>query len=454
MTSTTTSEGWSGKFRVLRATLPLHLPDESGPLPDIVLLSGSESRRLLRSLRATAATALLPVFLEEPADGPSNEIADGNGLSPGRMEEIAEDIHIRLKDLDIEAVRDSLDLRMLAYLHSRPWKRLLPVISPLSPGVYTWPLADALSGGLLETDAWIDSLLERALIQEGDLIERVRFCPRCDGGHLNYVDICPFCRSMNIVQVPFIHCFTCGRVGPQDVFFKAGELQCPFCGTKLRHIGSDYDRPMENYLCNDCSKSFAEPEVSARCLLCGNWSITDELVPKNFRMYSLSDKGILAARTGTIEDVYSILDTLNYMKPQPFMHILDWMLKLASRPPVEPFCVMLLSFPGFDRFIEQKGGRVAMEVLGTITRRLRDMIRSTDVSTRTEQGDLLLLLPKTPLEGGRVLSARIMALSDLAVQPDGTRIELDLKMTSIPEDLNKEEEARFLIARLRGESSF
>ena len=47
-----------------------------------------------------------------------------------------------------------------------------------------------------------------------------------------------------------------------------------------------------------------------------------------------------------------------------------------------------------------------------------------------------------------------MALSDLAVQPDGTRIELDLKMTSIPEDLNKEEEARFLIARLRGESSF
>lgn len=95
-----------------------------------------------------------------------------------------------------------------------------------------------------------------------------------------------------------------------------------------------------------------------------------------------------------------------------------------------------------------------MEVLGTITRRLRDMIRSTDVSTRTEQGDLLLLLPKTPLEGGRVLSARIMALSDLAVQPDGTRIELDLKMTSIPEDFNKEEEARFLIARLRGESSF
>ncbi len=452
MLPTAAPEGWSGKFKVLRATLPLHLPEETDPLPDVILLSGSESGFLLRSLRASARAALLPVFLEEPADSAANEASDGSGLSVARMEELSEDIHSSLRDIDLAAMASSLDLRMLGYLHSRPWKRLLPVISPLTPDVYSWPLPDALSGGLLESEGWIDGLLERGLLREGDLIERVRFCPRCDGGHLNYVDICPFCRSMDIIQEPFIHCFTCGRVGPQDMFFKGGELQCPFCGARLRHIGSDYDRPMENYTCNDCSKSFAEPDVSARCLLCGNWSMTDELVPRNFRMYSLSDKGVLAARTGAIEDVYALLDTLNYMKPQPFMHILDWMLRLASRPPVEPFCVVMISFPNFESFMRQKGGRTGMEVLGTVTKRLRDMIRTTDVSTRTEQGDLLLLLPKTPLDGGHVLAERIKALADLTVQPDGSRMELDLKLTGIPEEFNRDEGARLLVARLRGES--
>ena len=35
-------------------------------------------------------------------------------------------------------------------------------------------------------------------------------------------------------------------------FLSSGALACPKCTTRLRHIGADYDRPLENHTCNVC----------------------------------------------------------------------------------------------------------------------------------------------------------------------------------------------------------
>ena len=434
--------------------LPGTLAGDEGCLPDGFILSGcgkkDECRIILKEIRKGDGASLLPVFLDEFLSDEEREASDGSARSGEEMEALAGDILKRLREVDENSLRKSLDLRLLAFLYTRQGKKLRPVLDPLSRGLYSYPLMDHLSGGMLESSGWITELLEKGYIQEEALVDRIRSCPKCGGAHLNYVDICPFCRSMDIRQVPFIHCFTCGRVGPQDAFVREGALQCPYCGTRLRHIGSDYDRPMDNYICGSCSQTFAEPEVSCRCFLCGAWSSTENLSVRTFREYSISDKGILTVRSGSTEDLYSVLDTLNYMKPEPFRHLLNWQLDLSERPPVEPFSLMIISFPNLGEIRESAGRKKVSEIMNGLTKRLREIIRKTDISTRTTANDLLLLLPKTGENGCAVLVSKVMDLENATRQPDGTYLELSVKTAVFPGDRQKGEDAVTLVARLKG----
>ncbi|HPF86135.1 MAG TPA: diguanylate cyclase [Aminivibrio sp.] len=425
-----------------------------GGLPDGFILgrcgSGSECGHMLRELRKGDETALLPVFLEDfPSDG-DREAADGPARTKEEMENLAREIGNRLRDVDENALRKSLDLRLLAFLYSREGKKLRPVLDPLSRELYSYPLADHLSGGLLDSSRWISELLEKGYLEEESLADRIRACPKCGGAHLNYVDVCPFCRSMDIRQVPFIHCFTCGRVGPQEAFVREGPMQCPFCGARLRHIGSDYDRPMDNYLCSSCSQTFAEPDVSCRCFLCGAWSPADGLSVRSFREYSLSDKGVIAVRSGNTDDMYSVFDALNYTKPEPFRHILDWQLQLSGRPPVEPFSLMIISFLNVEKVKEKLGRKKVTEIMESLARRLRESIRKTDISTRTAENDLLLLLPKTGEKGCAVLASKVRELEKETLQPDGLVMEISVKTAVFPGDRVEGEDAVLLVARLKG----
>ncbi len=434
--------------------LPGALADREEGLPDGFILSGcgkkEDCRMILKEIRKGDDTALLPVFLDEFLSNEEQEASDGLARTREEMEVLAGNIIKRFRDVDENTLKKSLDLRLLAFLYTREEKKLRPVLDPLSRGLYSYPLMDYLSGGLLESSGWIAELLEKGYIREEDLVDRIRKCPKCDGAHLNYVDVCPFCRSMDIRQVSFIHCFTCGRVGPEDSFIREGVMQCPYCGARLRHIGSDYDKPTDNYICGSCSQTFAEPEVSCRCFLCGTWSLTENLSVRTYREYALSDKGILAVRSGSTEDLYSVLDTLNYMKPEPFRHLLNWQLDLSERPPDEPFCLMIISFQNIGEVRESAGWRKVSEMMDSLTKRLRGIIRKTDISTRTSANDLLLLLPKTGKKGCVVLASKVKELEDVTRQPDGTYLELLVKTAVFPGDRQNGEDGVSLVARLKG----
>ncbi|MBL3539847.1 diguanylate cyclase [Aminivibrio sp.] len=433
--------------------LPAALSSGEG-LPDGFILgrcgSGSECGHMLRELRKGDETALLPVFLKDFSSDREQEAADGPARTRDEMEKLALKIGNRLRDVDEQALRKSLDLRLLAFLYSREGKKLRPVLDPFSRELYSYPLADYLSGGLMDSSRWLSELLEKGYLEEETLTDRIRACPKCDGAHLNYVDVCPFCRSMDIRRVPFVHCFTCGRVGPQEAFVREGSMQCPFCGARLRHIGSDYDRPMDNYLCTSCSQTFAEPDVSCRCFLCGTWSPVDGLSVRSFREYSLSDKGIIAVRSGNTDDLYSVFDALNYTKPEPFRYILDWQLQLSERPPAEPFSLMVISFPNAEKVRETVGRKKVTEIMESVAKRLRENIRKTDISTRTAENDLLLLLPKTGEKGCTVLASKVRALEKETRQPDGLVLEISVKTMVFPRDRVEGEDAVLLMERLKG----
>lgn len=439
-----------GGHGILRVGSVLALREAlEGATRGILVPRGAETLEVLMELRSHRDRGLIPAFVEGETDRFLAELCDGVDLTEAQMSSRAEEIWDRLQGIQWDLLGSSLDYRLIAFLYSRPHRGLSPVLRPLTGRVYLWPLMEALGGGKVDPQGWIARLADGGYLEEGELVERVRFCPFCDGGHLNYVDLCPSCGSMDIENVQFIHCFTCGRVGPKEDFLVTGEMICPFCAARLRHIGSDYDIPMENQRCRDCGAAFSEPRVSCHCLLCGQWSDPADLIPRNFRVWRLTDKGVLAAQTGEMQSRYEVMDTLNYMKPEPFRHILQWMLNLSRRPPVEPFCLLSISFGDLDAFVARVGLRRAMETLRSIMGRIKEMIRTTDVSTRSEHEEILLLLPKTPLEGGLVVARRIGQIRSALPQEVASSLPLEVKIASVPEDLDDSADVDLFLAKLR-----
>jgi len=148
--------------------------------------------------------------------------------------------------------------------------------------------------------------------------------------------------------------------------------------------------------------------------------------------------------------MYSVFDALNYTKPEPFRHILDWQLQLSGRPPVEPFSLMIISFPNVEKVKEKLGRKKVTEIMESLARRLRESIRKTDISTKTAENDLLLLLPKTGQKGCSVLESKVRALEKETLQPDGLVMEISVKTAVFPGDRVEGEDAVLLVARLKG----
>ena len=82
--------------------------------------------------------------------------------------------------------------------------------------------------------------------------------------------------------------------------------------------------------------------------------------------------------------------------------------------------------------------------------RIREIVRSTDLTTRTSQQNFWILLPKTDRAGSEIVHNRIMGIEPDSRQPEGIGIEINSVSFSTPEDLQAGESARLLLARLEG----
>ena len=416
-----------------------------------VILDGDMSKEtvitVIQRLRNAPATCFKPIFCSNSVDESLIYLTDGLVDSTDKARAQALEMEKLSEEIDLGSLKGSRDFRLLAYLLSRP-KGLNPVLRPFTHDVYGFPMADMIGGGE-DSVQWLKNLRDRGVLALGSLVDRIRLCPKCSCTHLNYIDVCPSCGSIDIALKEFIHCFTCGRVGPEEDFLQESGYRCPFCSTHLRHLGSDYDHPLESFVCNDCAHRFVEADVVVDCFCCRARSKTDELLVEAIRVFRISEKGKTAARTGSIEDVYALLDRLNYVVPAYFDQLLDWMILLNRRYPDEVFSLLGVRFANLDRISDSIGRQRTTQMMDAIAGRLRELIRSTDVSTRTGTGLLWLLLPRTDSEGASVLEGRILELAGMV---DGS-IKPDLRSIKItaPEDIQDGVRANNLMTRLTGE---
>ncbi|MBN2514165.1 MAG: diguanylate cyclase, partial [Sedimentisphaerales bacterium] len=409
---------------------------------------GLKALTLIKNLRADPKLGLIPLFSFTSFGDPTDRLLDAIVKDVKEATEKAADIIQALKKIDVEYMEESGSdtYRMLALLYSRPVDILVPYRHWQNESYYRFPLIDAIFGGVTGS-ALIEGLLDRKLVETSQLIDRLRLCPKCNGAHLNYIDVCPNCGAIDIIHQPFLHCFACGHVAPEKSFFTQDALICPNCKGRLRHIGSDYDRPLENFHCRECGHIFVEPAVSCHCMHCGTASDPDALAPRPIYSYQLTEKGRISATTGSVEDIFSLFDNLNYVNPIVFESILDWLLSLCRRHTDEHFSLIAIRMVNLIELADKIGRHKTKELIDEFARRVRELIRSTDLTTRTNQNTLWLLLPKTPPSGSQIVLNRILDIQ--------TESEIGLQITTAsyhaPSQSIDAETTKLLMARLQSE---
>lgn len=409
--------------------------------------------QILSRLRRHPAAGLQPIFSMVPLSGESDSICDGIITNLADAVPQAQEIITRLKQLDhdISAQEPGDFMRILCLLHTRPGLVLQPSQRWFHEFFYTYPLVDALLGSAQVTVARLENLEKRKLLQHHELIDRIRHCPACHGAHLNFIDLCPNCGHLDILQKAFLHCFSCGHVAPEDRFLSQGALTCPHCQARLRHIGSDYDRPLENYECQQCRHVFIEPEVQARCMHCGTLSTPDKLTIQLIHSYEITSQGIQAAKSGNLEDVFALLDTVNSVSPTYFLNLVSWLLALSRRHKEERFTIIGMRIINVEELNSRFGKQVVMELMDTLAARLQELIRNTDLTTRTGQHIIWILLPKTGKPSHQVVLDRLIALNDLIYHIEDARIAFETVVFNAPEDTSEGETGKLLLARLEGD---
>lgn len=340
--------------------------------------------------------------------------------------------------------------QLLAYLWLRAPGSLKAVRMPQSPALYHYPLIDALGDDQLNGHALVQSLVQRNLLESSALVDRIRLCRSCGSGHLNYVDVCVECSSLDIVREPSLHCFTCGHVGAQAEYLKDGVLLCPNCLTRLRHIGTDYDRPLENYSCKACAAFFVDADIQARCLDCGQQHTPDELLVRPIHDHHLSEAGLLAARQGLERDFDQYFGGLSLVGVNAFKTLLDWQLELIARHGSPTFAVLGVRFKNLGKALDRLGPQRGHALLDTLIERIQVAIRDTDRCTRTSEDHLWLLLMCTDSVGLQRVTERLNQISELFVGQDLQDIVLTTSGCVAPVDLVEKEDAELLMARLAG----
>ncbi len=404
----------------------------------------------LQTIRAHRPWSLKPVFTAMPGDEVTRALHDGVCQSDQQALALARDIETLAQSVNGLEDAGHQDQRLLRFMFTRPGKQLQPVKDWRHADVYSYPLLECFVDPGEKTGEWRTRLLRRGLLQEHELYDRLRLCGSCSSPHLNYVDVCPNCGDIHIESKKFIHCFTCGHVAPQEAFTSDGILACPKCLSALKHIGSDYDRPLESFLCSACEQRFAEPEVVASCLQCGDTAKPDELVVRPVASCQLTEAGRLMARGDDFMGLFYSVENLKFQRPQVFLHMLDWQISITRRYPDNHFALVGIRITNAGQLAEALGHVSSMKLVELFIRLLSEYMRDADISMRDQEYRVWFLMPHADASDGEGFLARVERLCEQSADAEGNRLQIQSCGLFAPADLEDGENAELLLARAGG----
>lgn len=426
------------------------------PSYDVLLLDlpSIQAGQALRRLRAVEAYHYTLVYCCQELDPWCAALGDGKVPELPAITPLWRLWRERLALFNNGLPAQRFETRVLTWLWLHSHTGIQALRDSAAPQLYRYPLLEALAGTeTINAFTWLQLATQQGWLDEGELLDRLRLCTGCGSGRINYVDVCPECHVLDIARQPSLHCFACGHIGPQEQYLKDGLLLCPNCLSRLRHIGSDYDRPLENYRCRGCQAFFIDAAVEARCLDCNQVHSPERLRVREVRHFQLSEVGRLRCRQGFEGELAgaSHFERLGLVGLQTFTGLLDWQMQLTRRYGEPGFSLLGLHFVNLSETFAELGEMRTHAVLDGLVERLQEAIRDTDRCSRSSEELLWLLLPHTHAQGLTLLQERLLNGSKLLQEGDATKLELRVVGFTAPGDLEAQETAELLLARLAGQ---
>jgi len=359
-----------------------------------------------------------------------------DGITPPNVGEWIANYREHLNQLQL--VPNSLKNKIIIYLYLHRSRRLCPVRCEVDEGVYRYPLIDIWGDGSL-SDAILLALKRGNYLTDEKLVDRFRFCPQCSGAQLNFVETCPSCNTIDIEMMRGIHCFGCGYVDQQSKFSTDYRLVCPNCDTQLNNIGTDYDRPLENFVCKQCDAMFVDGEVKAKCFDCDTVSDLNALSQQMIYIHGLAKQGEDLAEVGmTSLSLEGLLEGL--VSEGHFNWLIEWSNGLSNRYGHD-FAVITLSFKNMGELLKSQSSAEMLEHLDVFISKLNSMLRTTDVTCQFKADAIAILLPYQTSDVLEIMRKKIDAILD-----ESSKSPLDIVMTisSLPDEGIAENSARWL----------
>jgi hypothetical protein len=277
--------------------------------------------------------------------------------------------------------------------------RILPTADPLVDRGYHYPGL----GGAGEGDL---TALARGNYLEARFFDRVSLCPKCSSHHLNVREVCAGCRRAHLSKEGLLHHFRCGYSGLVSEFPPGddGSRLCPKCARRIHHLGTEYDRLGNAFICRECGLISENPPVEALCLACAKSTPAEDLISVDIFGYVLTSQGMAAIRRGSLlendDDLVFVADMPVYRGPV-ILEFLDHEMKRLSSFNSR-FSLLLIECAAAAG--EADGGSAPSWVTP-----LRQCLREVDLLGQLADARYIVILPQTKRRAAEALRQQILA---------------------------------------------
>lgn len=401
---------------------------------------------LVHDIRQQENYQLPPVFYTGTPPEHAEQLLDGPFTDDlfARAKAIQDKIQL-VKAVHKEKISDFEQL-ICSYLFVREEYILRGFLDYRSPSGFQYPLLDILGFHEDAQHYWymLQGMESRKLLKHETLIDEIQTCPHCRSGLLNFKNCCPNCQSVHIAVQSFIHCFSCGNVGPLSEFLHHEELVCSRCHVKLRHIGIDYDKPMEDKICQDCQHAFFEAAVNAVCMVCEKLSDPGDLQAKRLYEYRLARRGESLAKGIDQHLIVELGQFLKLIDLSIFMMVVKWQTILARRYDQLIYSLFALKVTNEEELINKLGMFKTEKLLMEFFERVRTLLRDSDLVTRDNK-TIIFFLPMTPQQGCDIIHERIKAFAEIQSE---NKININVGMMSSWDVIKNDIGSDLLLAEL------
>ena len=284
----------------------------------------------------------------------------------------------------------------------------MPETSPHKLMGYSYPLLEVLSGR--DEDSLFRSLelLESQRLISGRFVTKSHFCCHCECAFLNFKEICPQCKSDNLISDELIHHFKCSYVGESTEFAQDNNLVCPKCDRKLKHIGVDYDKPSLIHRCNECNNRFQESLIVTQCFNCGRTTEPENQLMRTIKAYRCTAMGNNAAIFGLDSLFTKMLEPqFNLFPMAEFKRFLQIEIERIKRYNISNSSLVLIHFDIEPLYL--KLGANAQELFAELSNVFKTLLRSSDVISSQNESLFALLLIETSVDNVKIALARFEA---------------------------------------------